>query len=80
MSRTLLVPASAPTVTKPSRLGIVLKAWWAAYRRRRAERLTIHRLAQMSDRELKDIGIVRSQIDFAVTHGTERYRRFDLGS
>jgi uncharacterized protein YjiS (DUF1127 family) len=83
MSRTLSAPGAAHTLAPPSqrisRLAIVLKAWWAAYQRRRAERLTIERLHGMSDRELKDIGIVRSQIDFAVAHGIERHRIVDLG-
>jgi uncharacterized protein YjiS (DUF1127 family) len=82
MSRTLSAPGAAHTLTRPShvsRLAVVLKAWWAAYQRRRAERLMSERLRGMSDRELKDIGIVRSQIDFAVTRGIERHRIVDLG-
>ena len=82
MSRTLSAPGAAHTLTQPSRisrLGIALKAWWAAYQRRRAERLTIERLRGMSDRELKDIGIVRSQIEFAVTRGIDRHRTVDFG-
>jgi uncharacterized protein YjiS (DUF1127 family) len=82
MSRTLSAPGAAHTFARPSRvsrLSIVLKALWAAYQRRCAERLMIERLRGMSDRELKDIGIVRSQIDFAVTRGVERHRIVDLG-
>jgi uncharacterized protein YjiS (DUF1127 family) len=77
MSRALHAPHAARTVARPSsvsRLGRALRAWWAAYQRHRTECLTIERLRGMSDRELKDIGIVRSQIDFAVTRGTERHR------
>jgi len=33
---------------------------------RRLEHLAIHQLQAMSDRELKDIGVVRSQIEFAL--------------
>jgi uncharacterized protein YjiS (DUF1127 family) len=82
MSRTLSAPTAHPMPRRSgtSRLGIALKAWWAAYQRHRREQLTIKHLRNMSDRELKDIGIVRSQIEFAVTRGTERHRRVDLGS
>ena len=82
MSRTLLAPDAAHAIASPSRawrVGIALKAWWAAYQRRRAEQRTIEHLRGMSDRELKDIGIVRSQIDFAVKRGVERDRRVNLG-
>jgi uncharacterized protein YjiS (DUF1127 family) len=60
-------------------VGVALKAWWAAWQRRRAEQLTIEHLRGMSERELKDIGIVRSEIDFAVRRGVERDRRISLG-
>jgi len=40
---------------------------WSAYRNRRAERLAIEQLNAMSDRELQDIGLIRSEIDWAVT-------------
>ncbi len=82
MSRTLSAPGGVHTFAQPARtrlLGAVLKAWWAAYQRRRAEQRTIEHLRGMSDRELKDIGIVRSQIDFAVRRGVERDRRVSLG-
>ena len=51
-----------------------LKRWRAAYQRRRAERLAIARLEAMSDRQLKDIGVARSQIEFAVRGQVERDR------
>jgi len=50
------------------------RRWWLAYLRWRIEQLTIDRLWSMSDRQLKDIGIVRSEIEFAVRHGIERDR------
>jgi uncharacterized protein YjiS (DUF1127 family) len=82
MSRTMSAPGGVHTIARPARawrVGHALKAWWAAYRRRRTERLMIGHLRGMSDRELKDIGIVRSQIDFVVRPGDERYRRVGLG-
>jgi uncharacterized protein YjiS (DUF1127 family) len=82
MSRTLLAPDAVHAIAPPSRtwrMGIALKAWWAAYQRRRTEQLAAGHLHGMSDRELKDIGIVRSQIDFAVKRGVERDRRVNPG-
>jgi uncharacterized protein YjiS (DUF1127 family) len=43
-----------------------MKTWWTAYLARRNEREAILQLRAMSDRELRDIGLTRSQIDGAV--------------
>src|SRR5262245_15502046 len=43
-----------------------LKTWWMAYLNRRIERVAIVQLEAMSDRELEDIGLTRSQIEWAV--------------
>jgi uncharacterized protein YjiS (DUF1127 family) len=51
------------------RPGSVLVHWWAAYTRWRIEQLAIERLEAMSDCQLRDIGLVRSQIEFAVKDG-----------
>jgi uncharacterized protein YjiS (DUF1127 family) len=55
------------------RIGGALKRWWLAYMDWRLQQLTIARLALMSDRELKDIGLCRSQIEFAVRGTAERH-------
>ena len=47
-------------------LGATLKRWWVAYLTRRMHRLSIVHLRSMSDRELRDIGIVRAEIECAV--------------
>lgn len=39
---------------------------WDAYRRWRAEQIAIEQLGAMSDRDLKDIGLIRSEIGIAV--------------
>jgi uncharacterized protein YjiS (DUF1127 family) len=39
------------------------KTWWVAYLMRRMEREAIIQLRAMSDRQLEDIGITRSQIE-----------------
>jgi uncharacterized protein YjiS (DUF1127 family) len=46
--------------------GRVLRRWWMAYIKWRLERLAISKLKAMSDRELKDIGICRVQMQLAV--------------
>jgi uncharacterized protein YjiS (DUF1127 family) len=57
--------------------GATLQRWWSAYTARRAERLAMSRLREMSDRQLKDIGLTRSEIEFAARHGTVRDRAAD---
>jgi uncharacterized protein YjiS (DUF1127 family) len=41
--------------------------WWVVYMTWRIEQLAITRLKEVSDRQLKDIGVARSQIKSAVT-------------
>ncbi len=50
------------------------RRWWVAYITWRIERLAIARLRTTSDRQLKDMGIVRSQIEFAVKGEIARSR------
>jgi uncharacterized protein YjiS (DUF1127 family) len=45
------------------RVGQALKRCWLAYLDWRLQRLAINRLRSMSDRELKDVGLTRSQIE-----------------
>jgi uncharacterized protein YjiS (DUF1127 family) len=56
------------------RLGAVLKRWWVAGMERRLESFAARQLHAMSDRELRDIGIARSQIEFVVQGARERDR------
>jgi uncharacterized protein YjiS (DUF1127 family) len=48
--------------------------WWVSYMTWRVEQLAISGLQAMSDRQLKDIGIQRSQIESAVTGEIARDR------
>ncbi len=48
--------------------------WWVVYMTWRVEQLAISRLQEISDRQLMDIGIARSQIESAVTGEIERDR------
>jgi uncharacterized protein YjiS (DUF1127 family) len=52
------------------------KAWWAARRMRQLELAAMQQLNLMSDHDLKDIGLARSEIPFAVTHDAARDRTF----
>jgi uncharacterized protein YjiS (DUF1127 family) len=56
----------------------LIKRGWLAYMSWRMERLAVARLQAMSDRQLTDIGIVRSEIECAVRHGTSRDRIVSL--
>jgi uncharacterized protein YjiS (DUF1127 family) len=59
-----------------ARIGRTLQRWWVAYMNWRIERLAASRLRGMSDRELKDIGVSRSQIGWAVKGQLERHPMF----
>jgi uncharacterized protein YjiS (DUF1127 family) len=65
------ISPAAPTQGSRKHFGatsatITMKRWWGSYVRRRVEREAASRLWSMSDRELKDIGLSRSQIMGAV--------------
>jgi uncharacterized protein YjiS (DUF1127 family) len=51
-----------------TRLAAILKRWWMAYLTWRFEQTAIAQLAALSDRELKDIGVRRCEIENAVRH------------
>jgi uncharacterized protein YjiS (DUF1127 family) len=54
-----------------------LRRLWMAYMEWRLQRLAIAHLHTMSDRELKDIGVTRFEIEFAVKRHDNRHRVFD---
>jgi uncharacterized protein YjiS (DUF1127 family) len=49
-----------------ARLIVALKYWWTSYLTWRLEQAVVNQLCSMSDRELKDIGLDRSEIVAAV--------------
>jgi uncharacterized protein YjiS (DUF1127 family) len=53
-----------------------LNRWWAAYVTWRLERAAINQLSSLSDRQLKDIGLDRSEIMGAVKGRVARERGF----
>jgi uncharacterized protein YjiS (DUF1127 family) len=65
MSSTFGMPAAVGDRRTSGLVGTV-KAWWLAYLTRRMERAASIQLHAMSDQELQDIGLTRSQIDCAV--------------
>ena len=70
MSTTCSAPAQAQGLVTQSRHKgpvAVLRCWWVDYMTWRMEQAAIARLSSMSDRELKDIGLIRSNIVGAVS-------------
>ena len=57
-------------------LGTTLNRWCVAYLTWRIERAAITQLWSMSDRQLRDIGISRSEVDSAMRGEAERIRAF----
>ena len=61
----------------PSILGsglAIMRDRWRAFRERRAQQQTIAMLQSMSDRDLKDIGLTRAEIEPAVRGQSMRDR------
>jgi len=78
MSTTIGTAASAQDLASPSwtsALLAALKRGWVAYVTWRIERGAIDQLAAMSDRQLKDIGLTRSEI-VAAARGFRRRSRW----
>jgi uncharacterized protein YjiS (DUF1127 family) len=73
MEMTMSTMSSAPTAAQGmsaqwmGRLIATVSRWWMAYLTWRLEQAAIAQLWSMSDRELKDIGLTRSQITRAVS-------------
>jgi len=79
MSTISSAQAAARSTTNHSRaIGLVasLKRWWLAYITWRTQRAAVTALRSMSDRELKDIGLTRSEITGAVKSEVTRNRTF----
>jgi uncharacterized protein YjiS (DUF1127 family) len=55
---------------------ITMKWWWESFVRWRKERAAASQLCSMSDHELRDIGLTRSQVVGAVTGESARDRIF----
>jgi len=76
MSMTMSASVSAQCPTPSWTTGTPFKRWWASLRRWRMDRAAASQLWSMSDRELRDIGLSRSQIMGAVAGDVARDRAF----
>ena len=66
MSTTFYTSTTIRVRSRGSVLIATVKKWWMSYLTRRIERAAIIQLHLMSERELRDIGLTRSQIERAV--------------
>ena len=67
MSTTNILSRSHTAADRPFQgLGETLARWWAGYIDWRMRRMAVAQLSGMSDRELKDIGLSRTQLEAAV--------------
>ena len=72
MSTISTAPASSEAFARNSwttRPATALKRWWMAYLTWRLEQTAIAQLEALSDRELRDIGLTRSEIECSVKRG-----------
>jgi uncharacterized protein YjiS (DUF1127 family) len=75
MSTTFSTPAAPQSIAGQSwarKLVATLERWLVAYMTWRMEQAAIAALSAMSDRELKDIGLTRSEIASAVSKPSSR--------
>lgn len=80
MSTISTTPASSEAFAGNSwttRSATVLKRWWMAYLTWRLKQAAIAQLGALSDRELKDIGVTRCEIEDAVKGALKRDRAFN---
>jgi len=78
MNTVLDTPLKTRDFTKSwssARLQVAFNRWWRTYAERRAQRLAAARLRSLSESQLKDIGISRGQIEFAV-RGMDGWRQW----
>jgi uncharacterized protein YjiS (DUF1127 family) len=76
ISRAPAAPQGMAGQSWASGLATTLERWWVAYLTWRLEQAAIAQLWSMSDRELKDIRITRSEITGAVKGEAARDRGF----
>jgi uncharacterized protein YjiS (DUF1127 family) len=76
ISRTRPAPQTLVWQSRFAALQAALKHTWSIYWAWRLERAAIRQLNSLSDRQLKDIGLDRSEITGAVRNGAHRRPRF----
>jgi uncharacterized protein YjiS (DUF1127 family) len=80
MSTISTTPASSEAFAGNSgtaRLTAILKRWWMAYLTWRFEQVAIAQLWALSDRDLRDIGLRRCEIEGAVRRAPKCERAFN---
>lgn len=75
MSTTFYTPATNQVRSRGRGLVATVKTWWKGYLVRRIEQAAIIQLHAMSDRELQDIGLARSQIEQAARGELDPFTR-----
>jgi uncharacterized protein YjiS (DUF1127 family) len=68
MSTTYGVAGLGQTAASTRRVSSFFKRYWGAFQERRKRQRLRATLCDLSDRELMDIGITRSEIDYLASH------------
>jgi uncharacterized protein YjiS (DUF1127 family) len=60
------------------RVAATVRRWWMAYMKWRLDDMAVRQLHSMTDRELKDMGVSRAEIDIRVRadDSNPRFRRY----
>jgi uncharacterized protein YjiS (DUF1127 family) len=69
MSTTYSESVLGQAVASTLRVSTFLKKYWGAFQERRHRRRLLANLSDLSDWELKDIGITRGEIDYVASNG-----------
>jgi uncharacterized protein YjiS (DUF1127 family) len=74
-SNTFKTPHGLSESARPGAVPAALRSWWVAFRNMLLERAAIAALSSMSDRDLRDIGVYRCEIEQCVRLITSNDRR-----
>ena len=68
MSTTYSVTGLGPTAASTWRVSSFFKKYWGAFQERRKRQRLLTNLCDLSDWELKDVGITRGEIDYVASN------------
>ena len=68
MSTTYGATALGQTAASTRRVSSFFKTYWGAFQERRKRRRLLANLSDLSDWELKDVGITRGEIDYVASN------------
>jgi uncharacterized protein YjiS (DUF1127 family) len=74
-SNTFKTPHGLFEPARPGAVPAALRRWWVAFRNMLLERAAVAALSSMSDRDLRDIGVYRCEIEQCVRLVTSNGRR-----